>query len=109
MMSLKRGDVVWVKLDPTVGAEIKKERPCVIVSLTALNGKRSTVIVVPLASSGYVRPPLVVAVDSVGKGSNARIDQLRAVDKNRIGNVFGKLPNHEMLEIERAIVTVLGL
>ena len=108
-MSLKRGDVVWVNLDPTVGAEIRKQRPCVIMSLTALNSKRSTVVVVPLASSGNARPPLVIAVDSVGKGSNARIDQLRAVDKSRIGNVFGKLPNHEMLEIERVIVTVLGL
>lgn len=109
MMSLKRGDVVWVNLDPAVGGEIKKEQPCVIMSLTALNGKRSTVVVVPLASSGNVRPPLVVAVDSVGKGSNARIDQLSTVQKSRIGNVSGKLPNNEMLEIERAIVTVLGL
>jgi mRNA interferase MazF len=109
MTSFIRGDVVWVNLDPTIGSEIRKQRPCVILSLTALNNKRSTVVVAPLASSGHVRPPLVIAVDSVGKGSNARIDQLRAVDKSRIGNVFGKLPDHEMLEIERAIVTVLGL
>jgi mRNA interferase MazF len=109
MTVLQRGDVVWVNLDPTIGAEIRKNRPCVILSLTVLNGKRSTVVVVPLASSGKVRPPLVVAADSVGKGSNVRVDQLRAVDKARIGNVLGKLSESEMMEIERSVVTILGL
>ena len=44
MQSLKRGDVVWVNLDPTVGAEIRKQRPCVIVSRSVLNDKRLTVL-----------------------------------------------------------------
>jgi mRNA interferase MazF len=48
MKSLKRGDVVWVNLDPTVGGEIQKRRPCVIASLSVLNEKRLTVVVVPL-------------------------------------------------------------
>jgi mRNA interferase MazF len=109
MTGLKRGDVVWVKLDPTVGAEIKKERPCVILSLTVLNDKRATVVVVPLASSGNAFPPLVVAVPSVGPRSNARIDQLRAVDKSRVGRLVGKLPNAELREIEKAVIAILGL
>ena len=106
---LNRGDVVWINLDPTIGTEIKKKRPCVIVSLTALNDTRTTIVVVPLASSGTAYPPLVVSVPSLGKDSNARIDQLRAVDKARIGDHIGTLPNSEMIGIERAIVVVLGL
>ena len=96
MQSLKRGDVVWVNLDPTVGGEIQKRRPCVVVSLSVLNERRLTVVVVPLSTGSTPRPPLVVAVPSAGAGSNARIDQIRAVDKSRIpavvaiGNVLAQ-------------------
>lgn len=109
MTRYNRGDVVWVKLDPTIGAEIKKQRPCVILSLTATNKARKSIVVAPLASSGTPRPPFVVATPSAGETSNARIDQLRAVDKSRIGDVACTLSNAEMLEVEKAIVTVLGL
>src|SRR3972149_9496483 len=75
MQSPKRGDVVWVNLDPTVGAEMQKRRPCVVVSLSVLNEKRLTVVVVPLSTASTPRPPLGVAGPSAGAASNARIDQ----------------------------------
>lgn len=109
MTTFNRGDVVWVRLDPTIGAEIKKQRPCVILSLTATNKARKSIVVVPLASSGTPRPPFVVATPSAGPTSNARIDQVRAVDKSRIGDVVCSLSDAEMLEIRKALVTVLGL
>lgn len=109
MQSLKRGDVVWVNLDPTVGGEIQKRRPCVVVSLSVLNEKRLTVVVVPLSTGSTPRPPLVVAVPSAGAGSNARIDQIRAVDKSRILNVAGSLNRADMAQVEQGLRTVLGL
>ena len=109
MQSLKRGDVVWVNLNPTVGVEIRKRRPCVVVSLSILNEKRLTVVVVPLSSSSTSRPPLVVSVPSAGVGSNARIDQIRAVDKSRILDTTGKLTGADMEQIEQGLRAVLGL
>lgn len=109
MKSPSRGDVVWVNLDPAVGAQIRKQRPCVIVSRSVLNEKRLTVVVVPLSSSSPPRPPLVVAVPSVGANSNARIDQIRAVDKSRIGASLGKLNRVEIEAIEQGLRMVLDL
>ena len=109
MQSLDRGNVVWVNLDPTVGAEIRKQRPCVIVSRSVLNEKRLTVVVVPLSGSSAPRPPLVVAVPSAGANSNARIDQIRAVDKSRIGATLGKLSRADIGAVEQSLRTVLEL
>ncbi len=107
--SPKRGDVVWVNLDPTVGGEIQKRRPCVVVSLSVLNERRLTLVVVPLSTGSTPRPPLVVAVPSAGTGSNARIDQVRAVDKSRILDAAGKLNRADMEQVEQGLRTVLGL
>ena len=109
MKSLERGDVIWVNLDPTVGGEIKKRRPCVVVSLSVLNEKRLTVVVAPLSTGSTPRPPLVVAVPSAGAGSNARIDQIRAVDKSRILDATGKLNRADMEQVEQGLRTVLGI
>ena len=109
VQSLRRGDVVWVNLDPTVGAEIRKRRPCVVTSLSVLNEKRLTVVVVPLSTARTPRPPLVVAVPSAGAGANARIDQIRAVDKSRILDAAGKLNRVDMEQVEQALRIVLGL
>ena len=107
--NLGRGDVVWVSLDPTVGAEIRKRRPCVVLSLSVLNEERLTVVVVPLSTASTPRPPLVVAVPSAGAGANARIDQVRAVDKSRILEAAGKLNRADMEQVEQALRIVLGL
>lgn len=105
----KRGDVYWVNLDPTIGAEIRKTRPCAVLSVSALNERRRTVVVIPLSSGGTARPPLVVAIPSVGPGHTARIDQIRVVDKARLSNQLGRLDRHDLASIESALRTVLGL
>ena len=58
----KRGEVYWVNLDPTVGSEIAKRRPAVVISVDALNRQRNHVVIVPLSSKGTQRPPIVTAV-----------------------------------------------
>jgi len=106
---MQRGDIYWVELDPTIGGEINKRRPCVLVSLTVLNQRRRTVVVVPLSSKGVPRPPLVVAAPSAGVDATARVDQVRAVDKSRLVDRYGALAPREMDELERSLRVVLGL
>ncbi len=110
MTSPKRGDIFWVNLDPTIGSEMRKRRPCVVVSLSILNEKRLTVIVVPISTKGIPRPPLVVAaVTSAGASSNARIDQIHVIDKTRLIEKEGELDHTDMESVERGLRTVLGL
>lgn len=109
MTSPKRGDIFWVNLDPTIGSEMRKRRPCVVVSLSILNEKRLTVIVVPISTKGIPRPPLVVAVPSAGASSNARIDQIRVIDKTRLIEKEEELDHTDMESVERGLRTVLGL
>ncbi len=108
-MNPKRGEIWWVNLDLTRGREIKKHRPCVIVSADWLNQKRSTPIVVPLSSSPDSAPPVIVAVRSAGAGSVAVIDQVRAVDKGRFTHSTGSLSANDLLLIESSLRQVLQL
>ena len=87
---VKRGDVYWVNLDPTVGSEIKKTRPALIISPDDMNAALPRVIVAPLTSAGQklgCRPEVRF------KGKHARIllDQLRCVDKIRLAGKLGKI------------------
>ena len=89
---VKRGEVYWVNLDPTVGTEIKKTRPCLIVSPDDLNGTLPRVIVAPLTSKGQAlgcRPE----VDLVGKKTRVLLDQIRTIDKQRLLGKMGEI-NH---------------
>ena len=104
----KRGEIYWVELAPTVGSEINKRRPAVVLSLDVFNARRDTVVVIPLSSKGTPRPPLVVSVPSAGDESNARIDQIRAVDKARLRAQLGKLSAYDLKAIEDGIRIVLG-
>ena len=84
-----RRDEVWlVALDPTHGAEIQKTRPCLVVSPDEMNRHLQTVIVVPMTTS--VRPyPTRVPVRFQGKSGQAAVDQLRAVDRQRLVRKLG--------------------
>ncbi len=83
-----RGEVYWVNLDPTVGTEIQKTRPALIVSPDDMNAALPRVIVAPITSAGQ---PLGCRPEVKFKGRNARIllDQLRSVDKARLGTRLG--------------------
>lgn len=109
-MSLNRGEVYWVNLDPTRGSEIRKVRPCVLVGATPINQARRTVIVVPLSSATTVaRPPLTVEVSCLDRPGVAVCDQIRAVDKTRLVQHIGSLGRSEMAEIDNALRQILSL
>jgi len=80
---VKRGEIWLVALDPTVGSEIKKSRPCVIVSPPELNEHLRTVIVAPMTSKGFLAPFRVPVTHAAKKGLIV-LDQIRTVDKVRL-------------------------
>ena len=108
---MKRGDIYWVDLNPTIGSEIKKKRPCVLMGATSINKARRTVVVIPLSSAGDTkpRPPLTIGVKCLGKEAVAVCDQIRAVDKSRIQEKIGELAPDELLELENGLRQVLCL
>ena len=80
---MKRGEIWLINLDPTTGSEIKKTRPCVVVSPTELNDHLRTVIVAPMTSKGFAAPFRVPVTHGGTKGLIV-LDQVRTVDKTRL-------------------------
>ena len=85
---MKRGEIWLINLDPTVGSEVRKSRPCVIVSPPELNRYLRTVIVAPMTSKGFAAPFRVPLTHAGTKGLIV-LDQLRAVDKMRLAKRLG--------------------
>ena len=88
---VSRGDVYWVELDPTVGSEIRKTRPCLIISPNDMNSVLPRVIIAPITSKGQAlgcRPEVVFN----GKQARILLDQVRTVDKKRLKNQMGSIP-----------------
>jgi len=110
-----RGMTVWVVLDPSVGAEVPKTRPCVIVSRTIANESSPTVTVVPLLSikgrqrDRLVQPIIRAQESNLPKDSRALCDQVRTIDKARIQQVVGALPEATMRRVAQGLVLHLGL
>jgi mRNA interferase MazF len=89
-MVARRFDVFLVNLDPTVGSEIRKTRPCLVISPDEMNRYISTVIVAPMTTKG--RPyPTRVACRFQGKEGQIVLDQLRTIDKQRLVHKLGKI------------------
>ena len=99
---MKRGEIWLVNLDPTVGSEIRKSRPCVIVSPPELNRYLRTVIVAPMTSKGFAAP-FRVPVTHAGTKRLIVLDQLRALDKMRLAKRLGTVSGRTL----GAVVTKL--
>lgn len=85
-----RGEIWLVNLDPTVGSEIKKSRPCVVISPPEMHDHLRTVIVAPMTTKSNAAP-FRLAATHVGKKGLILLDQIRAVDKGRLVKKLGKL------------------
>jgi mRNA interferase MazF len=113
-MTLERGSVVLLSLDPTVGHEQRGLRPCVIVSdPEILADQRFPLVgVVPVtttAGEGALYPPLGSGASGLRRPSHALVDQVRSVDKRRIRRVFGQVARDELRRIDEGLVLFLGL
>lgn len=102
-MVIKRFDVFMVNLDPTVGSEIRKSRPCLIISPDEMNQNIATVIVAPMTtkSRGY---PTRVACTFKGKNGQVILDQIRTVDKSRLIQKQGKLAK----DVQEKVLSILA-
>jgi mRNA interferase MazF len=110
-----RGMVVEVSLDPVVGHEQGKSRPCVVVQNDVGNRFASTTIIVPLTDASRVKAPSPIYVPvKMGDGGTTKdscilCDQIRVVDQSRFGRVFGALAPETMARLDAALLISLGL
>ena len=107
--SPRRGDVFWVHLDPVVGTEIRKTRPAVIVSNDSCNRHGSRVVVLPVTSNVEDLHLGEAYVDVNDRPGRALGDQIRSIDKRRLGDRLGTLTAGEMARIDEALAITLGL
>jgi len=106
---MTRGSIWWVQFDPSVGTEIQKTRPAVIVSNDMANKYLARVVVVPLTNNiSRVYPgEAIVTVD--GNKNKAMTDQIMSADKSRLKNKIGALSEGDMLSIETAMKRFFNL
>ena len=104
----KRGELYWVNLDPTVGSEIAKTRPALIISNNIGNEHADRVIVASISSGNMQRVyPFEVRLEAgeadLRQSSKVLLDQIRTVDKSRLANRIGMLTTERMADVDRAI------
>ena len=97
-MVVKRFDVYLINLDPTVGQEIKKTRPCLIISPDEMNKFLSTVIIAPMTTKGRNYPSRI-SCQFDGKEGQIILDQIKTIDKNRIIKKLGTIEKPTQKEV----------
>ena len=105
---MKRYEVRWATLDPTVGAEMAKTRPVVIVSLDVLNEHGGTVTVCPLTSQLHPAWRTRLAVRVGQRDAEIAVDQIRSVSKSRLGKKLGALSESDARALRRLITEIYG-
>ena len=105
----RRGDVYWVALDPTLGTEIRKTRPAVVVSNDSANSFGLRVVVIPLTSNLSSLFPGEALVTVGGKRARILGDQLRSIDKKRLRGRMGSLNRQDLLAVDEALRITLDL
>ena len=98
--------ICMVNLNPTIGHEIKKTRPCVIVSPNEMNQHIATVIIAPMTTKSHAYPTRL-PVTFKGKNGWIVLDQLRTIDKSRIIKKIGKLSSGKIIDIKNILSEML--
>lgn len=106
-MVVQRFDVFLVNLDPTVGSEIQKTRPCLIISPDEMNRHIATVIVAPMTTKGRVYPTRVDC-SFQGKEGQIVLDQIRTIDKSRLIRKMGNLDKATQREVLTILADIFG-
>jgi mRNA interferase MazF len=101
-MDLEQYQIVLVNLDPTIGSEIKKTRPCVIISPNEMNKHLRTVIIAPMTTKSKSYPTRIKVVHNNEIGWIV-IDQIRTIDKQRIIKILGTLSQQEISRTKKII------
>lgn len=101
-MDLKQYQIVLVNLDPTVGGEMKKTRPCVVISPNEMNKYLQTIVIAPMTSSSKTYPTRV-EINHDNKKGWIVLDQIRTVDRQRIIKVLGSLTEKETKKVKSVL------
>lgn len=105
----KRGEIYWVNLDPTIGSEINKVRPALVVSNDSGNEYSQRIIVAPITSSVKKVYPFEVKVEVASKEGKVLLDQLRSIDKQRLSKKLSVLDYETMQLVNKALKITLDL
>ena len=106
-MEVNRFEVYMVNLDPTIGSEIKKTRPCLIISPDEMNHSIRTVIVAPITTKG--RPyPTRVSCRFKGKSGQVVLDQIRTIDKERLIKKLGRLDRRSAFTVMSVLAEIFS-
>ena len=108
-MHPRRGEVWWVAFDPSVGGEIQKTRPALIVSNNAANAALNRVIVIPLTGQTSKTYPGEAMVTLNGEQRKAMGDQVMTASKQRLRTKLGSLDSTDMTAVENALLLQLGI
>jgi mRNA interferase MazF len=106
---VRRGEIFWVKLDPTIGTETKKTRPAIVISNDSQNRVGRRYIVAPITSVIKMVYPFEVEININGKSSKVMLDQIRTIDHRRLGEKLGQVSQEELSQVEKAIKLVLHI
>jgi mRNA interferase MazF len=102
MEQINQYDIVLVNLDPTIGSEMKKTRPCVVLSPNEMNKFLQTIVIAPMTSSSKPYPTHVEVIHKSTKGWVA-IDQIRTIDRKRVVKKLDNLTRAEMIAVKSII------
>ncbi|MBI5410413.1 MAG: type II toxin-antitoxin system PemK/MazF family toxin [Nitrospirae bacterium] len=105
----RRGDIYWVALDPTLGSEIKKTRPAVIISNNSCNVYGARVVVLSVTNNVESHYPGEALITVDGKPARALGDQMRSLDKSRLHSRIGSLTADDLAAVEEAVQITLDL
>jgi len=108
-MHPRRGEVWWVSFESSVGGEIRKTRPALVISNNAANAALNRVIVVPLTSQTETLYPGEALVTLNGEQSKAKADQIATASKQRLLNKAGNLSSADLAAVEKAVLLQLGI
>jgi mRNA interferase MazF len=106
-MVVKRFEVYLVNLDPTLGSEIQKTRPCLIISPDEMNNHIATVIIAPMTTKGRDYPTRINC-QFEGKDGQIVLDQIRTVDKSRLVKKLGKISVNTQNEVLTALMEIFS-
>ena len=101
-MEIKQYQIILVNLDPTVGSEIKKTRPCVVISPNEMNKYLRTIVIAPMTTSSK-KYPTRVQIKHDNKIGWIVLDQIRTIDRQRIIKVFGEIQDIEIQEVKSVL------
>jgi mRNA interferase MazF len=108
-MHPRRGEVWWVSFDSSVGGEIQKTRPALILSNNAANLVLNRVVVIPLTSQTEKLYPGEAMVTLNGERSKAKADQIATASKQRLRDKMGSLSSTDLAAVEKAVLLQLGI